>query len=298
MTRLGADATSTSVSTLRSLEATFVCRYLSPSFNTWKNLTWAEAQTLQAAGIDIVSNWEYGTNDYAGGYSQGQNYARQAEALHLACGGPAGAPIYFSVDTDVSPSAADSYFQGINSVLGVARTGVYGSTGLLRHLKSAGLVAWSWRTMSTDWNGGSGNTGEFNITQTGYFNSNYDRDVAYTTDFGQWSAHGATPIPTPTPVPSVDYQNRASHNTYTPVTVDGSLGPQTFKALQFVIGADVDGVFGSNSIVALQAMLNNYHGTTLIADGVLGPVTVKADHHCSTGSPEPGNFLGRKLNKT
>lgn len=291
MTILGADCTSSTVAALNSLGAKFVSRYLSPTpGGSWKNLTPAEAQTLKNAGIDIVSNWEWGTGDYLGGHAQGVSYAQQAETQHLACGGPAGAPIYFSVDADVSENAADDYFRGIVSVLGVSRVGVYGSTGLLRHLKSVGLVTYTWRTMSTDWSGGAGNQGEFNITQTGYFNSNYDRDVAWTDDFGQWSAHGGavntTPPPTPTPVspPSsgATNQTRATHNVYTPLAEDGYFGSRSWEALQYVLGVSPDGNPGPKTYAALQKMLTRFTNPAtgrvenLVDDGVLGTKSIQA----------------------
>ena len=185
MSRLGADATSTTVAALRALGATFVSRYVSdfPS----KNLTLAEAQRLTAAGIDLVTNWENDVNDWATG--RGVTYAQRAAAQHAACGGPSWAPVYFSVDEKVDPNSAvlHQYFRDINSVLGVARTGVYGQTSALRVLRSLGLVRYTWRSMSTfGLPEGLGNPGEFDVEQTGQFNQNYDRDVANSTNFGQW----------------------------------------------------------------------------------------------------------------
>lgn len=286
--RLGADATSTSVAELKALGATFVCRYVSPSsVGSWKNLTLAEANALKANGIDLVTNWELNTTDWEGGHSQGVNFAQQAEAMHLACGGPSAAPIYFSVDMDANASSVVSsgYFQGINSVLGAGRTGVYGSTAVCNALKSAGLVTYTWRTMSTDFAGGFGVESDFNIEQTGFFNNNYDRDASITDDFGQWSAHDGSPVVTPpvvtppvvTPPPATGSgpQFNASHNTHTPLVVDGYFGTLSWKALQAVLfgsdSSEVDGIPGPVTITHLQQMLANYHGNALWADGILTP---------------------------
>jgi hypothetical protein len=192
VTRLGADATGTTVAALQALGATFVSRYVS-DFPA-KNLTLAEAQRISAAGIDLVTNWENDVNDWAGGRAQGVAYATRALAQHRACGGRSDElsppwAIYFSVDEKVDPNSATlhAYFAGIVSVLGLAHTGVYGQTSVLRVLRSAGLARFTWRSMSTfGLPEGLGNPGEFDVEQTGQFNASYDRDVANSADFGQW----------------------------------------------------------------------------------------------------------------
>lgn len=192
MTRIGADATGTSVSALRALGATFVSRYLS-DFPA-KNLTAAEARTLSAAGIDIVSNWENDVGDWASG--QGRAFARRAAAQHAACGGPDWAPIYFSVDEKVDPSdpRLHQYFADINAEIGLARTGCYAQTSVLRALRSLGLIRFTWRSMSTfGLPEGLGNPGEFDVEQTGQFNPDYDRDVANSAFFGQWRVGAPAP---------------------------------------------------------------------------------------------------------
>jgi len=54
--------------------------------------------------------------------------------LHAAAGGPASAPIFFSIDEDIDAdtwkSIAVQWLRGINSVIGVERVGVYGSAGV------------------------------------------------------------------------------------------------------------------------------------------------------------------------
>lgn len=192
MSRIGADATSTSVTALRALGATFVSRYLSDFPE--KNLTAAEANTLTAAGIDLLSNWENDVNDWATG--QGAAFARRAAAQHAACGGPDWAPIYFSVDENVDPRDPQlhQYFTDINSEIGLARTGCYAQTSVLRALRSAGLIRFTWRSMSTyDLPEGLGDPGEFDVEQTGQFNPDYDRDVANSAYFGQWRVGAPAP---------------------------------------------------------------------------------------------------------
>lgn len=197
---LGADGTSSSVAFLKSVGAQFISRYTSEQ--SWA-LTPSEARNLSNGGIWIVSNYEHYTNDIGGGFAQGVTNAHTGWRVHTACGGPADRPIYFSVDEDVDPNLADlhQYFAGAVSVLGVGRVGVYGSTAVCLALKAAGLVTYTWRTMSTGWRGGAGVPSDFNVEQTGYFNSSYDRDAAITEDFGQWMV-GVSPNPGPTPTPT------------------------------------------------------------------------------------------------
>lgn len=192
--RLGGDYSFArpSVSELQALGITFVARYFS-DFPA-KNLTLAEAQTLSNAGIDIVSNFENTADDATGGYAAGFRNAQLAWQQHKACGGPDGRPVYFSIDSDVNAASTDAYFRGCVAALGVDQVGVYGSTALCVHLKAAGLVRWTWRTMSTGWAGGVGSESDFNVEQTGFFNSSIDRNASITDDFGQWRVGQAAPI--------------------------------------------------------------------------------------------------------
>src|SRR5215467_16374419 len=62
---------------LKNAGYTFVARYLSYD-TTGKNLTAGEAQGLNAAGIDIVANWEWDADDALNGYNTGVSDAQQA----------------------------------------------------------------------------------------------------------------------------------------------------------------------------------------------------------------------------
>lgn len=59
-------------------------------------------------------------------------------------------------------------------------------------------------------------------------------------------------------------------NTQTPITVDGQLGPQTTRALQYALGITVDGEFGPQTAQALQTWLG------VLPDGSIGPVSTRA----------------------
>src|SRR4051794_16232229 len=137
-----------SPSGLRSAGYTFAVRYLSYD-TTGKNLSASEARALQAAGVDVVSNWESGASDALKGRARGASDAQEALRQANADGMPAGRPIYFSVDFDASEAqqaAINDYFDGVASVLGIARTGAYGGFWPIQRLFNAGKIAWGWQT--------------------------------------------------------------------------------------------------------------------------------------------------------
>src|SRR5699024_1340934 len=77
-------------------------RYCSDPRAGWmaaKPLRAAEADALTAAGLVVVSCYQYGkddTSDWHGGHPAGVEHARRALELHRAAGGPESAPIYMS----------------------------------------------------------------------------------------------------------------------------------------------------------------------------------------------------------
>lgn len=195
----GADASSVVTSAqMRAMKLDFVGRYFSqyPS----KNITRGEVVDLGQNGFNIFSIYEDDVNDWARDYNGGVDNARRYLNQASALGVPLTRPCYFAVDTDVSPSEPrlHGYFKGISETLGAGRVGVYGSTGVLRSLRVANLVDFTFRTMSTAWNGGAGNANEFNIVQSGYINNQFDRDATSTTqDFGQWRFNWTPSSPGP-----------------------------------------------------------------------------------------------------
>ncbi|WP_348729695.1 DUF1906 domain-containing protein [uncultured Mycolicibacterium sp.] len=131
-----------------------------------KPITLPYARSLNAAGLAIVSNYQYGKpggtapSDFTRGYAGGVADARTAWALHTAAGGGRSAPIFFSVDDDIDRTAwndlALPWFRGINSVLGAQRTGVYGGVNTCQWAAADGVIGrslspghvWAWQTRS------------------------------------------------------------------------------------------------------------------------------------------------------
>lgn len=134
-----------------------------------KPITRPYAESLAAAGLVIVSNYQYGKpggtapSDFTRGYAGGIADARTAWQLHTAAGGGQGAPIFFTIDEDIDRDRwnrlALPWFRGINSVLGVQRTGVYGGIKACQWAMADGVVGssstpgrrWAWQTRA--WSG-------------------------------------------------------------------------------------------------------------------------------------------------
>src|SRR5579885_1575153 len=142
------------VSALKSAGVSFVCRYLSEvnALTQVKLLTNQEAKTLAQAGIAVVSNYEWYADRALEGRDSGIEDAHIGASQHTACGGPPDRPIYFSVDCDCDGAQAAEYFRGVASVIGLARTGAYGSYRVIKYLLDNHLISWAWQTYA--WSAG------------------------------------------------------------------------------------------------------------------------------------------------
>jgi len=183
-----------SPSGLHSQGYTFAARYFSydNSSTHGKILFSAEAKSLIANGIDIVSNWEYAADDALNGYNAGVNDAKLANQQAAAAGAPADRPIYFSVDFDATPAQQtpiNSYMDGVASVIGRGRTGAYGGYYVIKRLFDAGKITYGWQTYA--WSGGQWDArAQLRQVQNGITAAGdgdcCDLDNSYADDFGQW----------------------------------------------------------------------------------------------------------------
>jgi hypothetical protein len=177
----------------------------------FKPVTREYADALRAEGLHVVSCYQYGKpgwptpSDYTRGYDGGVADAQTALRLHTAAGGPDSAPIFFSVDEDIDlntwNSLAVEWLRGINSVLGVDRTGIYGHAGACAWAIRDGVVGrstsaghwWAWQTRA--WSNGERepravlyqavvNTAANPGVLLG--GTHVDVDDVLATDFGQW----------------------------------------------------------------------------------------------------------------
>ena len=182
-----------SPSGLKSQGYTFAARYLSYD-TTGKNLSKSEVTALWSAGVDVIANWENSATASLNGYNQGVSDAKAADAQANGDGIPSGRPIYFSVDFDATPgdqTAINAYFDGVASVIGLARTGAYGGYYVVQRLFNAGKIKWGWQTYA--WSGGQWDTrAQLRQVQNGITAAGdadcCDEDQAVATDYGQWHA--------------------------------------------------------------------------------------------------------------
>lgn len=177
----------------------------------FKPVTRDYTDALRAVGLHVVSNYQYGKpgwptpSDYTRGYDGGAADARTALSLHAAAGGPDSAPIFFSVDEDISRDAwrstAAEWFRGINSVLGVSRTGIYGHASACSWAIGDGVIGysstsgyrWAWQTRA--WSRGEREPAAV-LYQSAVFTASdpavvlggihVDADDVLAGDYGQW----------------------------------------------------------------------------------------------------------------
>lgn len=117
-----------------------------------KPLTRDYCDRLRAAGLEIVSNYQFGKGpaaDWRGGYDSGARHAEIAASFHEQAGGPASVPIYAPVDDN--PTLADwnsmiaPFLRGWASVLGIERTGAYCNARCIDWALEDQVATWFWQ---------------------------------------------------------------------------------------------------------------------------------------------------------
>ncbi len=159
----------------------FAASYLSTDRS--KNWTLAMINAYHALGLGTVCVWETSAKRALAGYAAGRNDAMAALRQEQALGLPPQLPVYFAVDFDETArqaGAVASYFRGVNSVLGVNRTGGYGGYWTISRLFNAGLIRFGWQTSA--WSRGLWDP-RAQLQQYAYHNA-YDWDRAMTSEYG------------------------------------------------------------------------------------------------------------------
>ena len=184
MTRRGVDVAwaRPSVAQLKAIGATFVARYFSN--DDTKDLHGSDVTAYRAAGLDTVAVWETTTGRARAGRAAGVADAQNADGQRKAAGLPADMVLHFAVDEGTSWSSVAPYFAGVASVIGQARTGVYGGYAVIEGAAAAGY-RYLWQTVA--WSGGRWSA-HATIRQTGEttLGGSADWDTAMADDFGQY----------------------------------------------------------------------------------------------------------------
>ena len=144
-------------SEIRAAGAVGAIRYVSDrrpggAWMLGKPIQIAEARDLRTSGLKIVSCYQYGkgsTSDWLGGAAAGLQHAKRGAELHTAAGGPAGAPIYASIDDDPSldqyKNQVAPYLRSWESAIGHGRTGVYANSKTIDWAVHDGLGSYFWQ---------------------------------------------------------------------------------------------------------------------------------------------------------
>jgi LysM repeat protein len=193
-----------------------VMRYITDPGPGNKGMTIDEVHDYGAHGVAFGLVWELGSQGVLSGRSQGIADAKNAQAnlnaLAAQRGGPSNKrPIYSAVDFDITADQlvhAEDYFAGFSSVIGVNRTGCYGSGLVIDHLASKRLSTYGWWVKAaTAWGGGhQPNPNNVHIQQiengVPCGSGTIDRNLMRST--GNWGQSGivtlkSAPKPAPTP---------------------------------------------------------------------------------------------------
>ncbi len=177
-----------------------------------KPLTRAAADSYRAAGLEVVSIYQFGkgdTSDWMGGYDAGVKHAHRALELHFAAGGPPRRPIYMPCDSNPSLDQwnrqASPFFKGCCDVIGLDMVGLYGNSLTIAWAIQDNVATWF---MEHNW-GGDGANGhdpaahlhQVEIDKRTVDGVGVDLDVILKPDYGQWSAASAQPPQPPQGIP-------------------------------------------------------------------------------------------------
>lgn len=270
-----------SAAAIRGAGYGFTARYMSPDTandTNGKNLLQAELTSLHAEGLAVVVVEESTAGRMKSGRGAGVADAQHARAVTAALG-MGTIPVYFACDFDATPgdqTEINAYLEGAASVIGVARTGIYGGYYPVKRALDAGAAEWAWQTAA--WSGGQWDT-RAHIRQSGTVaigGVTVDLDEAMKADYGQWPRPSGTapaPKPAPTSTPSGADLWPAG------VTLQSGSTGNAVKALQYALrdcglagvrGITADGDFGPQTTTSVR---NYQSAEKLSVDGIAGPAT-------------------------
>jgi peptidoglycan hydrolase-like protein with peptidoglycan-binding domain len=153
---------------------------------TNKGIGPAELTALTNAGIDVFFIYEEDGKELLGGFDAGVRVAKAAEG-HLNKLGLRWFPIYFNVDYDAPSTDMPKILaalDGIASVIGLDRTGLYAGLGPLKAAFDAGKIRWGFQTYA--WSGGLWDSrAQLQQWSNGQWGGSVDFTRAMTVEYGQ-----------------------------------------------------------------------------------------------------------------
>lgn len=153
---------------------------------TNKGIGPAELTALTTAGIDVFFIYEEDGKELLGGFDAGVRVAKAAEAF-LNKLGLRWFPIYFNVDYDAPSTDMPrilAALDGIASVIGFDRTGLYAGYGPLKAAFDAGKIRWGFQTYA--WSGGLWDPrAQLQQWSNGQWGGSVDFTRAMTAEYGQ-----------------------------------------------------------------------------------------------------------------
>ncbi len=178
------------VAEAKSKGAVFVARYL-------KNLTFAEAQAISAAGLKIISIFETTAQRALGGIAAGRVDGAKARFMAAKLRQPAGSVLCATADFDVIGDQHETvldYFTGFKSAAPDMKLMVYANGAVCQAALAAKIADFTW-VCDNRWIGSQAfiRAGKATIVQDvgdkrGLdLGIDLDSDVASTEEFGGWS---------------------------------------------------------------------------------------------------------------
>lgn len=176
----------------------YLYRTVQTDGKTNKGLSREEYDALTAAGIAVWLIYEEDGKELLGGYDAGVRVAKAAEGYRIAVGLGA-QPIYFNVDYDAPATDMPKILaalDGIASVIGIERTGLYAGFGPISAAFDAKKILWGFQTYA--WSGGKWDArAQLQQWANGQWGNTVDFTRAMAAEYGQHPVDEPTPNPEP-----------------------------------------------------------------------------------------------------
>lgn len=132
----------------------FVYRYIGVNVGG-KSATRAELDEYTSAGLDVILGYEEDGQELLGGYDAGVRIGHAIQSALNDLGYP-GAVVYANADFDATEAQQvpiNAALDGIASVIGLARLGLYGGYWVIKRAFDAGKITYAMQTYA--WSGGN-----------------------------------------------------------------------------------------------------------------------------------------------